>query len=437
MPACRSRSAHLCRDLGISYNYRMTTPSGQIQPPYGSASDLPSYQELTCQIQSLKPLTRLIARKQHSELLQLERELTHLVAVVDRFYDRLGPRNWIFHDSVNTSTVDAILEHTTTSEEAEQRFIETYRDEDYLAFWSRQLYRVDGLRERAHQIERAREHYSAGQFDSAALHLIAVMDGFVNDFEPDVRRDLSSRDPDAMTAWDSVVGHHLGLTNALKAYKKTIKKRVDEEVYELHRNGIVHGTITRFDNVVVATKAWNMLFAVVDWAAATGKARQPEAPKPTLRETFQQMGTTARMKKKFEAWKSSRLSDSDAGFEDHEIHSLTVDFLTSWRERNFSALARFPSRQFGKQETTLGRMAGQVREVFDDFVVSEFRVTEIENTAPAIWLSRGEATVNGSPGTFNCRWTLAEADGSSGYGSDSALWRLVFWDPAVVWRQST
>ena len=414
----------------------MTTPSEQIQSPYGSARDLPTYQELDRQIQGLKLLTRFIARNQHSELLQLEHKLTHLVAVVERFYDRLGPRNWIFHDSVNISAVEAILEHTTTSEEAEQRFIEIYRDEDYLAFWSRRLYSVDGLRERAHQIERAREHYSAGQFDSAALHLIAVMDGFVNDFEPDQRHGLSSRDPVSMIAWDSVVGHHLGLTNALKAYDKTIKKRVDEEVYELHRHGIVHGTITRFDNVVVATKAWNMLFAVVDWAAATGKARQPEAPKPTLRESFQQMGTNARMKKMLEAWKSSRLSDSDAGFEDHEIYSFTVEFLTSWRERNFGALARFPSRQFGKQETTLGRMAGQVREVVEGFVLSEFRVTEIENTTPAIWLSRGEATVNGSPGTFNCRWTLEEADGSSGYGSDSALWHLVFWDPAVVWRLS-
>ena len=283
------------------------------------------------------------------------------------------------------------------------------------------------------------EHYevemSRRQFDSAALHLIAVMDGFVNGFEPDARRDLSSRDPDDMTAWDSVVGHHLGLTNALKAYNKPIKKRVDEEVYELHRHGIVHGTITRFDNVVVATKAWNMLFAVVDWAAATGKACQPEAPKPTLRETFQQMGTTARMKKMLEAWKSSRLSDSDAGFEDHEIHSLTVEFLTSWRERNFGALARFPMRQFGNRETTPGKMAGQLRKDFEGFVLSEFRVPELENTAPAIWVSRGEATVNGTPGTFECRWTMEEADGSFGYGSNSALWRLVFCDP-TVWRRS-
>ena len=228
-----------------------------------------------------------------------------------------------------------------------------------------------------------------------------------------------------------MVGHHLGLTNALKAYNKPIKKRVDEEVYQLHRHGIVHGTITRFDNVVVATKAWNMLFALVDWAAATRKAREPEAPEPTLKEV-----TTAAMKAKVAAWESSRLSVSDACFEDHEIHTLTVEFLTGWRERNFGALARFPSRRFGERETTLKRIAGRLREGFEDFVLSEFCVTELENTAPAIWLSRGEATVNGTPGIFECRWIIEEADGSSGYVSYSALWRLVFCDPNTVWRRS-
>ena len=413
----------------------MTTPCERRRSPYGSASDLPSYQEMARQIQDGKLLTRFIARNQRSGLLQIERQLNHLVAVVDRFYDRLGPRNWIFHESLNVSAVEAILDQTANCEEAEQRLVEIYRDEDYLAFWTRRLHSVDGLRERAHQIERAHEHYCADQFDSAALHLIAVMDGFVNDFEPDRRHGLASRDPDSMIAWDSVVGHHLGLTNALKAYDKTIKKRVDEEVYELHRHGIVHGTITRFDNVVVATKAWNMLFALVDWAAATRKARQPEAPKPTLRGVVRQMVTTARMKSRVEAWTPSRLSVSDARFEDHEIHALTVEFLTGWRERNFGALARFPSRRFGQRETTLGQMAGRLREVFEGFVLSEFRVTELENTAPAIWLSRGEATMNDSPGTFKCRWTVEEADGSFGYGSDSALWRLVFCDP-TIWRRS-
>ena len=232
----------------------MATPSKRRLSPYGSARDLPSYQEMARQIQGGKLLTRFIARNQRSGLLEVERQLNHLVAVVDRFYDRLGSRNWIFHEFLPVSNVEAILDQTATSEEAEQRLIEIYRDEDKLTFWTRRLYSVEGLRERSHQIERARGHYCADHFDSAAFHLIAVMDGLVNDFEPDRRHGLASRDPDAMTAWDSVVGHHLGLTNALKAYDKTIKKRIDEEVYELHRHGIVHGTVTRFDNVVVATQ---------------------------------------------------------------------------------------------------------------------------------------------------------------------------------------
>ena len=387
------------------------------------------------QIQGSKLLTLFIARDQRSRLLQIEREMNHLASVVDRFYDRLGPRNWIFHGSLNASAVEAILDQAADIRETEQRFIEIYRHEGDLDLWTRRTSTVDGLRERAHQIERAREHYFANQFDSAALHLIAVMDGFVNDFEPDRRRGLASRDPDSMIAWDSVVGHHLGLTNALKTYSKTIKKRVDEEVYELHRHGIVHGTITRFDNVVVATKAWNMLFAVVDWATATRKARQPEAPIPTLRDVLRQVAKTARTKKTLEAWKPIRLSVSDARFEDHEIHALTMEFLTGWRDRNFGRLARFPSRHLAIRQKTAGQIAGQLRQAFDGYDLSEFLVTELENTAPAVWMSRGRAKVNDSPGIFECRWISEQPDGSFGYGSDLAIWRLVFCEP-TVWRRS-
>ena len=412
------------------------TKSGQRAEPYGSARDLPSYQELARQIQGGKLLTRFIARNQRSRFLEIERQLDHLVDVVDRFYDRLGSRNWIFHELLPISNVEAILDQAATPQEAEEGLIGIYREADKLAFWTRWFYGVEGLREPSHQIERAREHYFADQYDSAALHLIAVMDGFVNDFEPDRRRGLASRDPDDMTAWNSVVGHHLGLTNALKAYKKTVKKRVDEEVYELHRHGIVHGAITQFDNVVVATKVWNMLFAVVDWATASKKVRQPEPANTSFREVLRQMASNRKIKKELETWKPSRLSVSDVSFKDHEIYTLTVQFLTGWRERNFGAFALLPSNRLDKPDTTIGQTAGRLRDVFEGFTLSEFRVTDLENTAPAIWLSRSEATVNELPGAFECRWTLAESDGGFGYGSDSAHWRLVFCDP-TVWRRAS
>ena len=101
-----------------------------------------------------------------------------------------------------------------------------------------------------------------------------------------------------------------------------------------------------------------------------------------------------------------------------------------------SALLRaYPVGGSTNERQRSDKWLGRLRGVFEGFTLSEFRVTELDNTAPAIWLSRGQATVNDSPGTFECRWILEEADGGFGYGSDSALWRLVFCDP-TVWRRS-
>ncbi|MFE4492425.1 hypothetical protein ACFRKD_08185 [Streptomyces niveus] len=54
----------------------------------------------------------------------------------------------------------------------------------------------------------------------------------------------------------------------------------EEPVYELYRNGIVHGSILNYDNITVATKAFNRLLAVADWAVARGKEEQHQAEEP-------------------------------------------------------------------------------------------------------------------------------------------------------------
>lgn len=97
-----------------------------------------------------------------------------------------------------------------------------------------------------------------------------------------MRKGIAARDPDDMVEWDSIVGHHLGLTHAPETFLKTIKKRIDDEVFKVYRHGIMLGSVVNFDNVVVASKAWNLLFAIADWADATEKANKPAEPKPTL-----------------------------------------------------------------------------------------------------------------------------------------------------------
>ena len=239
--------------------------------PYGSAHDLPSFVEMRQQLQIFKGLTLFVMRDKRAEVAELERQMDEMADRVDAFYARLGARRWTFNDWMSVEKVDAILDDTSTPEEAEARLIELYQDLEATKWHLLRLRNVDGLRERHHLLVRAREDYDAGRFDTCAMLLISVMDGFVNDFEANKRKGLAARDADEMVAWDSVTGHHMGLTNALKPFLKTIKKRIDEEVFELHGHGIVHGSVVKCNNAVVATKAWNLLFAVVDWSVATTK----------------------------------------------------------------------------------------------------------------------------------------------------------------------
>ena len=61
---------------------------------------------------------------------------------------------------------------------------------------------------------------------------------------------------------------------------KSIRARMDEPVCEVYRHGIMHGMVTDYDNDVVASKAWCMLFAVGDWVDAEARKRETEDEDP-------------------------------------------------------------------------------------------------------------------------------------------------------------
>lgn len=286
---------------------------------------------------------------------------------------------------------------------------------------------------RSHLIERAVAHYEAGEFDSCALVLITVVDGFVNDFEPHRRQGLHAREPDQMAAWDSVVGHHLGLTHALETFLKTKKKRVDEEVVELYRHGIVHGSVVNYNNVVVATKAWNMLFAVADWATASLKAEKPEEPQPTSSKLLARIRSNRDTAARIDAFEPTKLSSKDPGFTDHEIHQCTAAFLDAWQRTNFGGMAEVASR-LSMGEASHDELAGKMRARFEPFELLDYEIIEIDHSTPVIAVARGTATVNGRTGSLECRWCREDEMGQPSMDPTTGKWRLVFPSPAV-WTQ--
>src|SRR5207245_9850382 len=105
-----------------------------------------------------------------------------------------------------------------------------------------------------------------------------------------------------LSAGDGPISHHKGIGSVHRIFFKQIRVTITEPVEELYRNGIMHGTVLNFDNIIVATKAWNMLFAVMDWATAKTEAEAPKPPEKTWQEVMNQMIENGKDKKLLAAW---------------------------------------------------------------------------------------------------------------------------------------
>ena len=402
---------------------------GGTHEPYGSAHDLPSFVEMRQQLRALKALTLFVMRDKRAEIVELERQMNAMADRVDAFYRRLGPRHWTFNDWMSLDKVDAILGETSTPEEAESRLIDLYRDPEAAKWHLLRLRNVAGLRERHHLLLRAREDYEAGRFDTCAMLLISVMDGFVNDFEADKRKGLAARDAEEMVAWDSVIGHHMGLTNALKPFLKTIKKRVDDEVFELHRHGIVHGSVTNFNNVVVATKAWNLLFAIVDWSTATTKkAKDEKPPEPGWREALTSLAEYGRRRKARESFQPWTIDRDDEAFDADEVVRETRNFIEAWQKKQWARLVPYiPSQLIGAKSK--GQAAEYARSWFDPHEISDVEIDRVEFTQSSVAEIRGSATIDGTNGNLRLRWVYYDAEGDVALNGEDGRWRLAIVAP--------
>lgn len=400
--------------------------------PYKSARDLPSVTEMTEQMRGFKLLT-IFNRDKRNELRKIESQLNDLVQTVDGFYDRLGERHWIFHDWLNTETVKRLIPMET--EDAEQALIEIYRDPETLPRLIRGLRRFPAMRPRLPMVERAREDYEAERFDSVVLKLLAVMDGFVNDFETEQRRGLHARSDDEMAAWDSVVGHHMGLTHAHQTFTQTFRKTSEDEVYELYRNGIVHGMLPNFNNVIVATKAWNRLFAVADWAKSREKQAEPKEAEPSWRELIERVAETERVKKALDAWEPRVLNIGDAGFEEEEMFSRATDFLDGWRSKNYGKMAGLLAKL--TRNGSLGKDAGQMRDLFSMTELEDFKIVRLDFEAPVICEVDAELRVDGETKLGRMRWIREQENGESAVpGTQEGNWLVVTWGPEAMFNNA-
>lgn len=348
---------------------------------YESAHDLPSFVEFSKQLNGLKLLRFLLPKNQRNDLKKLEAQLREMSDAVDDFYTLLGERHWIFHDHLNLENVRTILMHNKGVEDAERQFIALYNDPEFLRFAIMRCNGFEALRKRMHLVEKARDDCFAGRYYSCIYLLLSVADGFVNEFESE-HRGLHTRTSEELSAWDSPISLHKGISSVHRVFLKQISETITEPVYELYRNGIMHGTVLNFDNIVVATKAWNMLFAVMDWTTAKTKAETPKPPEKSWKEVFNQIIENGKDKKLLEAWSPCVLRKGEPGFEVDSAFVACTDYLEAWKNKNYGKMSKYLSNIIVSSHGNA--MPKIVREDYAAYPLESFDILALNHTAAAV-----------------------------------------------------
>lgn len=345
----------------------MTRENHENSHKHESVNDLPSIKELRRSASGLEWLGRLFrndeARKSAREVRE---ELDGLISLVDGFYRLLGDRNWVFSDALNLERMRAVI-GKPTPEEAERELVEHLKEEGVLYRMITGLNRFPDMRPRIPLLEKAEQDYLQGRYYSSVLVTVSVMDGFVNEaFRSEGRKGLHARESEELHAGDCVATVWDGLPSVQRAFTKSINARIDEPVCEVYRHGIMHGMVTDYDNDVIASKAWCMIFAVGDWVDAEVRKREAEDEGTrnivqVLKDLSDMQRRNAENDRRLENWKKHRVDLEHPAGPDEELVRGCTGFLEAWKAKNYGALGSFFPNFANK---TPGGQAGEARELY-------------------------------------------------------------------------
>ncbi len=315
--------------------------------------------------------------------------------------EQLGARNWVLFDAMDLNRISKVVEKSS-AEEAEQELISYFKEENVLKRMITRLNRFPDMRPRLDLLRKAECDYLEERYYSSAFVTISVMDGFVNDAFKENRRGLHARDATEMYADDCIASVWEGLPSIQATFSKSICKRIDDPIYEVYRNGIMHGMTTNFDNDVVASKAWCMLFAIGDWVEAkqddSVKRKTQYSPAELLTASIELDKKNRKNKKMLDEWKEHNVDLTNPTAGDRELVDTCKAFFEAWRSKNYGKLGTFLPNFIDR---TPGALAGEARKYFSSHEISEFDIEEIDRPAPAI------AVVKARLNSTNDSWVVS------------------------------
>lgn len=353
-------------------------------------NQLPSIKNLRESLCGLKILASLFGNEEtNHEITHIESEISRIVDIVGGFYNHLGCRNWVFSDYLNLDRMESVS-CAKSDDEAEAILISYLREDGVLSSQIRRLNKFPDMRPRLHLLEKAAQDYIEERYYSSVLVTVSMADGFVNDINKSQRKGLHARTPKEMETKDNVATIPIGLPAFQNVFSKTVGSRIDDEVHDVMRHGLMHGMLTDYDNVYVASKAWCMLFAVCDWA--DDESREVESVKQEecgsteeFIHAFEDAATTHQKnletQRLLDEWESHQVDLINPSHEDESVISDIIGFLDSWKNQNYGKLSSFFPNFTHR---TPGQLAGEAREIYSDHPIRAYTIELIERDAASV-----------------------------------------------------
>lgn len=393
--------------------------------------DLPSVIEARQMLRGMQLLGWFRGRKGRAQTRELRNSLDEITGVVGRFYAVLGERGWIFHDDLDLAAMSDIAS-SPDAKFAEQRLITYYMSGDHLQWSLRRLGHHAAMRPRLALAQRALHDYQEHRFYSCVLVLLSVVDGFVNDFDISRRKGLHARESEEMSAWDKAAGHHQGLANAHRTYTQRVSKLDSSEQFELRRNGIVHGMLPNFDNPVIATKAWNLLFAVSDWADGEVARLTPKEDEPTLRETLRRYSDFQALKKKSDAVEPYEVPGSDPNAGGLREYVAASEFLLRWEKQQWGLIGELFIR-FGEQPRDMGKQAREARTLYENTPLESWSIARVRRATSSLAFIDVNLIVDGVSRPGVIRFVLCDESNRIELDPDAGGWFVSPYYPESFW----
>lgn len=379
--------------------------AGRIETDWRAVVEqLPSLKNMHDAAQGLRFLNAFVDTEDaDSEIVAIEEEIARIVEIVGGFYNLLGDRNWVFSDYLSLSRMEAVTS-ASSADEAESLLIEYLQEQETLRVMLRRLNKYPDMRPRLPLLEKAADDFVACRYYSSVLVVVSMVDGFVNDVNKSQRKGLHARMPEEMASEDKAATVPVGLPSFQETFNQSVHARIDDEVHEVMRHGLMHGMLTNYDNKSVAAKAWCLLFAVCDWAddklreedQCEQDAANPEERFLSALEAVARMKQeNAQVQARSDKWTPHLVDLNDPAEDDKSVLADIEGFLESWKTMNYGRLSSYLPDCTHRSR---GQKAGEAREIFSEHPIGGYLIERIDRTAPAVAFA--EIRIEGT----GCSW---------------------------------